>query len=332
MNTTTQEFQQSPEPSAPAVTYSTTETSPAPARLYHFQAQPESAPASNGSEPNGTAPFLLPEAEAEAAAAEAESIARVEAIINDALDLTEGDIEQELRNWRHDYLSVDRRIHSLGSFLAIEDEMRREVPGAEAIRRITGIQELSGEDGAVAAYTSFLIDFRFRRPEGYFPDNAKGDRDWFCLASAYSTYFVTRILADGMDGSRCFADRLAYELWVNPPVWSIKRGRLSMQWVPWSPHVNASRGGKARTTGRISKSHEDRLSGGGRNSWSPEEKAAGIDKAYYSENAKSCRAIPEALQEARAMSNLAEIRYMRGGLMGEEDRGFSHMGESNEPA
>jgi hypothetical protein len=257
---------------------------------------------------------------------EAESIARVEATIREALDLMEGDIEQELRNWRHDYLSVDRRIHSLESFLAIEDEMRREVPGAEAIRRITGCQELSGENGAVALYTQFLIDYRFRRPEGHFPDDANiedwlrfnSDENWFCLASAYSTYFITRVLSEGMDGSRCFADRLAFELWANPPVWSIKRGRLSMQWLPWSPHINASRGGKARTTGRISKAHEGRLSGGGRNSWSKEEKAAGIDKAYYSGNAKSCRAIPEALRTARAMSNLAEIRYMSGGLMEEE--------------
>jgi hypothetical protein len=105
----------------------------------------------------------------DAATAAAESRTRVEAIINTALDLTEHDLEMELANWRHDYLSIDRYRHSLESFVAIEDQLAKTVPGSEALRFITGCRELGGEGGAVACYTQFLCDYRLRRPWAVFP-------------------------------------------------------------------------------------------------------------------------------------------------------------------
>jgi hypothetical protein len=74
MSTTTQEFQQSPEPPAPVVTYSTTFNSPAPTRLYQSQAQPDlgtvhSPNGQQNSQQTRTAPLLYQPTEAEIVAA-----------------------------------------------------------------------------------------------------------------------------------------------------------------------------------------------------------------------------------------------------------------------
>jgi hypothetical protein len=296
---------------------------------------PVNLPAQPRPEPARTAPFLFtsenltklvlglvakcePEAVFRAvydAVAGAASVAWIEYVINASRDLMEGDLKQELANWRHDFLTARRgrlNIHGLHEFMDIEDSFLKKVPGPDAFRRITGSQELAGEEGAVELYRQFLIDYRLRRPE------ICGEKEWLVIVSAFATYLITEVMADGMPGDRCFLDCRAYPEWKNPPQFSLKRGKLNMQWVPRSPHIGASRGGKCSTARRITKKDDMSLSGGGRNKWTKEQREAGIPKAYYASNARNNREISNALAANRVRTNNGQIKAARGGLLGEE--------------